>query len=110
MARPLGCRRGSDRLDLGCRQVGHKKKQESVSGDVQVEIDQSMHEEAGASHQPGKLQGPGKGIIELAQSFQGFAEQDTQKPGTTEPSQNAGFGEGLEVIVVRVVDDFPIVE
>ncbi len=49
--------------------MGHKKKQERVRRDVQVEIDQAMHEEAAASHQPGELQGPGKGVVGLAQSF-----------------------------------------
>jgi hypothetical protein len=56
--------------------MGHKEKQERVRGDVEVEIDEAMHEEAGTSHQPGELQGRGKGVVELAQSFQGFAEQD----------------------------------
>src|ERR1700687_5927143 len=106
----IGMRTGSQRLYLGGGQVGHKKKQQRVRRDVQVEIDQAMHEEAVASHQPGELQGPGKRIVELMQSFQGLAKQDAEKPGTAEPSENAGFGEGLEVVVVRVVDDFSIVE
>jgi hypothetical protein len=33
-----------------------------------------MHEETRASHQPGKLQGCGKEVIELAKSFEGFVE------------------------------------
>jgi len=49
--------------------VGHKKKQERVRRDVKVEVDQAMHEETTAGHQPGELQGPGKRVVELAQSF-----------------------------------------
>src|ERR1700694_5965143 len=103
-------RTGSQRLYLGGSQVGHKKKQERIRRDVQVEIDQAMHEEAAASHQPGELQGPGKGVVELTKSFYGIAEQGAEKPGPAEPSENAGFSESLEVVVVRVVDDFSVVE
>jgi hypothetical protein len=49
--------------------VRHQKKEERVRGDVQIEIDEAMHEETGASHQPGELQRPGKGIVELAESL-----------------------------------------
>jgi len=44
-------RTGSQRL-YSDSQVGHKKKQERIEGMWQVEIDQAMHEEAAASHQP----------------------------------------------------------
>ena len=110
MARTVGRGQWSNSLDLGGSQVGHKKKQERVGGDVQVEIDKGMHEEAGASQHPGEPQGSGEGIVELSQALPGFAEQGTQKPDTAKPSQNAGFGEGFEIVVVRVIDDLPIVE
>ena len=110
MTRPVWCGRRIDKLNLRGCQVSHKQEQERVRGHVKVEIDQAMHEEAGASHQTGELQGPGKGVAELAHSLQRFAEQNTEEPRTTEPSENAGFGESLEVVVVRVIDDLPIVE
>ncbi len=77
---------------------------------MQIEIDEAMHEETRASHRPGELQGSGKGVLELAKSSQGLTEQDGQKPGTTQSSKNASFGEGLKVVVMRVIDDLSIVE
>src|SRR5713226_2575326 len=59
-----------------------------------------MHEETRASHQPGELQGSGKGVI----------EQDAQEPCATQSSKNASFGEGLKVVVMRVIDALSIVE
>jgi len=32
-------------------QMSHKKKQDGVGGDVQIEIDEAMNEEAGAGNQ-----------------------------------------------------------
>ncbi len=69
-----------------------------------------MHQEASTGHQAGELQSSGKGLVQLAHPSQRFSEQHTQKPSTTESSKNSGFGEGLEVVVVRVIDDSPIVE
>jgi len=49
-------------------QMSHKKKQDGVGGDVQIEIDEAMNEEAGAGNQAGDLQSSGKRIVELTQS------------------------------------------
>jgi hypothetical protein len=110
MTRPLGRGGRRGRLDVGGRQVSHQEKKKRVRGDVQVEIDEAMHEEAGASQQAGELQGPWKRMMGLAQFFEGFEEQDAEKPGTTEAAEKSGFGKGLEVIVVGVVDDLAVVE
>ena len=77
---------------------------------MQVEINQAMHQEANASHQTAELQSSGKGVVQLTQPLQGLSEQNTQKPSAAESSENSSFGEGLEVVVVCVVDDSPIVE
>jgi len=36
---------------------------------VQVEINKTMHEKTATGYETGKLQCPGEGIVELAQSF-----------------------------------------
>jgi hypothetical protein len=50
--------------------MSHEKKQYGIGGDVQIEIDEAVNEEAGAGHETGKLQGPSKRILELAQALQ----------------------------------------
>ena len=50
--------------------MGHKEKQERVRGDVEVEIDEAMHEKPAAGHETGEMQNPGKRIVELAPALQ----------------------------------------
>jgi len=105
----LGQRRRS-LLNLRCGEVRHEKKQKGVGGNVQIEIDEAMHKKPAAGHQTGELQGPGKGIVELAQSLHGFGQQDADEPGATQATGNASFRKGLQIVVVSVIDDLPIVE
>src|SRR5882724_342610 len=97
-------------LDFCGGKVGDEKKQEGVGGDVQIEIDKAMHKKPGAGHETGELQGPGKGIVELAQTLQGLGQQDTDEPGAAEATGNASFRKGLQIVVVRVIDDLPVIE
>jgi hypothetical protein len=90
--------------------VSHQEKQESVGGDVEVEIDKTVNQKAAASCHAGELQRGGKRGIELAKPFYGLPEQNTQKPSATEPPEYARFGQGLEVVVVGMVDDSPVVK
>src|SRR2546430_4607400 len=57
--------RGNHRRDIGSCQEGQKKKQQRVRGNMQIEIDGAVDEEASASHQAGELQGSGKRILKL---------------------------------------------
>ena len=57
----------------GC-EVRHEKKQEGVRGNVEIEINEAMHEKTAAGHETGELQGAGKGIVELAQALQGLGQ------------------------------------
>jgi hypothetical protein len=50
--------------------VSHEKKQQDIRWNVQIEIDEAMHEKAAAGCKTGELQGSGKGIVELAQALQ----------------------------------------
>src|SRR2546430_10918337 len=88
---------GNHRRDIGRCQEGQKKKQQRVRGNMQIEIDGAVDEEASASHQAGELQGSGKRILKLTHPTQGFSEQNSQEPSTAESSKNPGFGQGLEV-------------
>ena len=60
--------------DLRGGQVSHEKKQQRIGRNVQIKIDEAMHQKASRSQETRELQGPGKGVVELAQSFYGFAE------------------------------------
>ena len=105
--RPCGIIKGRD---LGSGQMRHEQEQKKIRRDMQIEIDETMHEKAAACDQPGELQSASKGMIQLAQSHQGLAEKDAQEPSATKPSEKAGLRQGLEVVVVRVVDNLSIVE
>src|SRR5437773_10702194 len=71
--------RGNHRRDIGSCQEGQKKKQQRVRGNMQIEIDGAVDEEASASHQAGELQGSGKRILKLTHPTQGFSEQNSQE-------------------------------
>src|SRR6266705_3506182 len=88
----------------------HEKKQQSIGGDVQVEINETMHEKATCSDQSRELQDPCKGITELTQALEGHAQQGDDKPGTTKASEKSRLGKGLKVIVVGVVDNLSVVK
>src|SRR5260370_31234280 len=88
----------------------HKKKQKGIGGDVQVEIDETMHEKATCSDQSRELQGRCKGISELVQALEGLAQQDDDEPGTTKASEKSRLGKDLKVIVVGMVDNLPVVK
>ena len=83
----VGGYRRRDLLNLGGGQVGHQEEKQEIGRDVKIEIDESMHEEARASHQPRELQCPGKRMVELAHAFQGLGRQNGKKPSTAKPSQ-----------------------
>src|SRR6266487_3056894 len=65
----------------------HKKKQKGIGGDVQVEINETMHEKATCSDQSRELQGSCKGITDLTQALEGHAQQDNDEPATTKASE-----------------------
>src|SRR5438445_12715605 len=106
----VGCGWRSRLANLDRSQVSHEEKQEGIGWDVQVEVDKTVNQNSGASHQAGELQRPGKRVIDIAQPLYGLPKQDTQKPGTTERSEQTRFGEGLEIVVVGMVDDFSVVK
>ena len=91
-------------------QMSHEKKQQGICRNVQIEIDEAMHEEAAASDKTGELQGPGKRIVELAQALHGLGQQDADKPDAAKATGYARLCETLEIVVVCVIDCFPVVE
>ena len=97
-------------MNFGRCQVRHKEKKPEISRDVEVEVDQRMHEQSSTSHDSRKLQGSHKGKVILAEAREGFEQQSREKPGTTGTAQDACFGKGLQVVVVGVIDDFSVIE
>src|SRR6266478_4154135 len=97
-------------LDFRGCQMRHEKKQKGIGGDVQVEIDETMHKKATRSYQSRELQGPCKGITELTQALEGHVQQDDDKPGTTKASEKSRLSKGLKVIVVGMVDNLSVVK
>ena len=107
---PLRWGRRRRLLNFGRCQVRHKEKKPEISRDVEVEVDQRMHEQSSTSHDSRKLQGSHKGKVILAEAREGFEQQSREKPGTTGTAQDACFGKGLQVVVVGVIDDFSVIE
>lgn len=72
-----------DLLYFYSREVSHEKEKQGVGRDVEIEIDETMDEKTTGSHQTRELQGAGEGMTALAQSHEGLAQQNAQKPDTT---------------------------
>jgi len=58
-------------------QMSHKKKQDGVGGDVQIEIDEAVHEEAGAGIKPETCKVPAN---ELLSSRNLLRDSDNKTP------------------------------
>jgi hypothetical protein len=96
--------------NLGRGQVGHEEKEESITWNVQVEIDETVREKPETSDKSRELNRRSKGSNGLRQAPKRIEEQDTKKPNAAQAAGNAGFRETLEVIIVGVIDDFSVVE
>jgi len=79
---PVGCGRGRKLLHVGGCQVRHKEKKPKIGRDVEVEVNQGVHEKSCASHDSGELQGACKRRVILAETRKGLAQQNYEKPGT----------------------------
>src|SRR5271169_690049 len=96
--------------NLVCRKICQEKKEQSVSGNVQIEIEKSMSEKTETCDQARKLNGRRKRSIGLSQSPQRIEEQDNQEPYAANTAGDTGLREAFEIIVVTVIDDFPVVK
>src|SRR5689334_6827809 len=97
-------------LDFRGSQMRHEEEKPEIGWNMEVEVDQGMHQESGARHSSRDLQGTGKRKVILAKMQNGLAQQNYEEPGTAEAAQHAGFCEGLKIIIVRVIDNFAVVQ
>src|SRR5690348_12230336 len=88
----------------------HQEEKPKVGRDVEVEVDQSMHEESCARNSSRKLQSPWKREIPLPEQGKRFEKQNPEQPGAAQSAQHARFGKGFQIIVVRVIDDLGVIK
>src|SRR5690242_15838008 len=103
-------RYGRSLLDLRGGQMSHQEEKPKVGRDVEVEVDQSVHQKSRACNYSGKLQSPGEREITLPEKRKRFEKQNPEEPGTAETAQRARLGKSFQVIVVRVIDDFGVIK
>src|SRR2546423_6385568 len=87
-----------------------QKEQQRVPRNVQIEINKAMRQKAATRDKPRKLQSCQKGSFRFKQLPQRVIEQQREKPGTAQAASNSGFSQGLEVIVMRVINDFSVIQ
>src|SRR5207249_7284958 len=86
--------------------MSHQEEEPKVGWDVEVEVHQSVHQESRAGNYSGKLQRPWKRKITLPEKGKRFEKQNPEEPGAAQTAQRARFSKSLQVIVMRVIDDF----
>ena len=55
------------------------------------------------------MQGRGERLVAVQQLPQGDEEKNAEESGAAQSAGDAGFRQGFQVVVVRVIDDFPVV-
>src|SRR5690242_17630546 len=108
MAMAGSCRRRL--LNLRGGQMSHQEEKPKVGRDVEVEVDQSVHQKSRASHNSGELQGPGKRKVTLPKKGKGFEKQNPEEPSAAQAAQHARSSKGFQVVVVSVIHDFAVIK
>jgi hypothetical protein len=96
--------------DFGGSQQTHEQEQQQVRRNMQIEVDQAVHQQSAASGPSAQPQRIRERIAFALQKTQPTNGHDAQKPSAAEPADPAGFGQSLQIIVVGVVHDFPVVK
>jgi len=89
--------------------VSHKKEQQGVGRDVQVEISKTMQQKSQTRSQSGEMKNGNKRTIREAQTLPALYQQNSQEPGAAGASENARFGQRFQVVVVRMIHNLAIV-
>lgn len=76
---------------------------------MQIEIHEAVCKKSGTSEESCQLKGGGKGVAGV-NSAKGIREKNSEEPRATKPANDSGFRESLEVIVVTVIHDFPVIK
>src|SRR5262249_51522477 len=93
----------------GSEQAHQQKKQEG-GRNVQVEVHKTVHQQPAARGPAAQSQGICERVAFCLKEAQGAEDQDSQKPSAAESADDTRFGERLQVVIVRVIHNLPIVE
>src|SRR6267378_2780493 len=104
MTRSIGILRDGSRGEMG-----HKKKEKGISGHMEIEVHETVHQKSTTSDQAGKVQRGGKGLIGNKQMSQRREEQEAQKRGAAKGANQASISQHLQVIVVGVINKLCVV-
>jgi hypothetical protein len=102
--------RRSGTKNVGSGEISHQEKKKGVARDVEIEIDQTVHEEAGATDKARKMESGGEGLVLQEHTTERTKKQSTEKPGAARGTGDSGFGQSFEVIIVCVIDNFGVVQ
>jgi len=94
----------------GGGEEGHQEEEVGVGGDVEIEVDETVNEEAATAGKSGEAERGDEGELRILQRAQSGDQENADKPCAANPSENSGFGEGFEIVIVNVVDDFSVVQ
>src|SRR6266851_5091794 len=108
MAASGGRRSGNENVASG--EISHKEKKQGVARDVEIEIDQTVHEEADATDKTRKMESEGEGLVLQEHTTERTKKQSAEKPGAARNTDDSGFGQSFEVIIVCVIDNFGVVQ
>src|SRR5690349_12220098 len=97
-------------MNVARREICGHEKQERISRNMQIEIDQAVCEEAATSYKTGGMQCGREGAIGLKQLAEKMIEKQSEKPGAAHASDYSRFSQGFQIIVVRMIDDFSVIQ
>ena len=76
--------RRSGTKNVGSGEISHQEKKKGVARDVEIEIDQTVHEEAGATDKARKMESGGEGLV-----LQEHTTERTKKQSAENQAQHA---------------------
>jgi len=88
----------------------NEKEQECVGGNMKIEVDERVNQESAARGESGQAESDRKRKALLLQGSKRGKNEQCDKPGAAQASQNSGFGKRFEIVIVRMVDDFSVIE
>ena len=90
-------------------EMRHEEKKDGVRRYMKVEIHETVYQKATTANKAGEVQRGSKGLVALQQLTQRNEVKNAEEGTTAEAASDAGFCQTLEVVVVRVIDNFSIV-
>jgi hypothetical protein len=90
--------------------VGCEKEEQSVSGNVEIEVNKAMDEKTETANKSGQLEGDHKSRRRLEQTPPGLKQPNAEERCTKEAAKNPSLGKSLQIVVVGMIDDLAVVE